>query len=157
MPVAAERLASLLVKTQDEAQEAANFMLSNRMVSPQTGAEGLEVKKLLVAEAVDIAKEYYLTVTHDRSLRSAYRSAEGGVEIEQVAEDNPEAILKHPIDPLRGLEGHEARTLAFKLRFKASKSIKPQPSCRDWWVSRERDCSLAEINFGGHASLRKPP
>ena len=122
------------MKTQDEAQEAANFMLSNRMVSPQTGAEGLEVKKLLVAEAVDIAKEYYLAVTHDRARRCEVliASAEGGVEIEQVAEDNPEAILKHPIDPLRGLEGHEARTLAFKLGFRASKSIKPQPSCPDW-------------------------
>ena len=138
-----------LVKTQDEAQEAANFMLSNRMVSPQTGAEGLEVKKLLVAEAVDIAKEYYLAVTHDRARRCEVliASAEGGVEIEQVAEDNPEAILKHPIDPLRGLEGHEARTLAFKLGFKG-KQVNQAAAIMSRLVKcfRERDCSLAEIN-----------
>ena len=138
-----------LVKTQDEAQEAANFMLNNRMVSPQTGSEGLEVKKLLVAEAVDIAKEYYLAVTHDRARRCEVliASAEGGVEIEQVAEENPDAILKHPIDPLRGLEGHEARTLAFKLGFQG-KQVNQAAAIMSRLVKcfRERDCSLAEIN-----------
>jgi succinyl-CoA synthetase beta subunit len=56
-----------LCKSVDEIREAAKFMLSNRMVSPQTGAEGLEVKRLLVAAAVDIAKEYYLAITVDRA------------------------------------------------------------------------------------------
>src|SRR5690606_31017460 len=96
------------------------FMLSNRMVSPQTPPEGLEVKRLLVAAAVDIAKEYYLAITVDRAnnTNTLIASAEGGVEIEAVAERNPEAILKMPLHPLLGLQPFQARELAFKLGFK---------------------------------------
>src|SRR5688572_28111745 len=74
-----------LVKSPAEAREAAKFMLTHRMVSPQTGPEGLEVKRLLVASAVDIAKEYYLAITVDRSRNTnvLIASSEGGVEIEK--------------------------------------------------------------------------
>ncbi|MHC4102489.1 MAG: ATP-grasp domain-containing protein, partial [Planctomycetota bacterium] len=94
-----------LCKSVDEIREAAKFMLSNRMVSPQTGAEGLEVKRLLVAAAVDIAKEYYLAITVDRArnTNTMIASAEGGVEIEAVAARTPEAIHKMPFHPLIGL------------------------------------------------------
>ena len=83
-----------LVKTADDATDAARFMLSNKMVSPQTGEDGLEVKKLLVAAGVDIAKEYYLAITTDRQTRRnvLIASAEGGVEIEKVAAETPEHI-----------------------------------------------------------------
>ncbi len=108
-----------LVKTVEEAREAASFMLGNRMVSAQTGPEGIEVKRLLVAAGVDIAKEFYLAVTLDRSrgVNTLIASAEGGVEIETVAEENPDAILKAPIHPLSGLEAFQARNIAKKIGF----------------------------------------
>ena len=108
-----------LVRSVDEAKEAAEFMLGNRMVSVQTGPEGIEVKRLLVAAGVDIAKEFYLAVTLDRSrgVNTLIASAEGGVEIETVAEENPDAIIKVPIHPLTGLEGFEARSVAKRIGF----------------------------------------
>ena len=108
-----------LVKTVDDAREAAEFMLGNRMVSVQTGPEGIEVNRILVAAGVDIEKEFYLAVTLDRSrgVNTLIASAEGGVEIETVAEENPDAILKTPIDPLRGLEAFQARGIAKQLGF----------------------------------------
>src|SRR5690606_1351399 len=100
-----------LVKGAEEAREAAKFMLTNRMVSPQTGPEGLEVKRLLLANAVDIEREFYLAITVDRSRNTStlIASAEGGVEIEKVAEENPDAIIKEPLHPLMGLQPYQAR------------------------------------------------
>src|SRR5262252_5132216 len=94
-----------LVKSADEAAAAAKFMLTNRMVSVQTGPEGIEVRKVLVAAAVDIAKEYYISVTLDRNRGTpvVIASAEGGVEIEEVAKKNPDAIIKEPMHPHLGL------------------------------------------------------
>ena len=108
-----------LVRSIEEAREAANFMLGNRMVSVQTGPEGIEVKRLLIAAGVDIEKEYYLAVTLDRSngVNTLIASAEGGVEIETVAHENPDAIYKVPIHPLSGLKAFEARALAKRLGF----------------------------------------
>jgi succinyl-CoA synthetase beta subunit len=138
-----------LVKSAKEAEEAARFMLSNRMVSPQTGPEGLEVKKLLVAAGVDIAKEYYLAITTDRKSRRniLIASSEGGVEIEQVAHDNPEAIIKEPLHPLMGLQGHQARRVAFDLGFKG-KQVNQAAAIMSKLARlfEEKDCSLAEIN-----------
>ena len=78
-----------LVKSADEARDAAKFMLTNRMVSYQTGPEGVPVSVLIVAPGVDIAKEYYLGITVDRGRNTAtlIASAEGGVEIEEVAQE----------------------------------------------------------------------
>ncbi len=138
-----------LVKSGDEAHEAAKFMLSNRMVSPQTGAEGLEVKRLLVAAAVDIAKEYYLAITIDRTNNTStmIASAEGGVEIEAVAESNPEAIHKMPMHPLLGLEPYQARQLAFKLGFEGKQVGQAiNIMLRLAKLFLDTDASLAEIN-----------
>jgi succinyl-CoA synthetase beta subunit len=138
-----------LVHSAAEAREAAKFMLSNRMVSPQTGKEGLEVKRLLIAAGVDIDLEFYLAITtdRDRGTNTLIVSAEGGVDIEQVAEDNPEAILKHPIHPLLGLQPFEARELAFALGFHGKQvnqvvniMLRLAKLCVD------KDASLAEIN-----------
>ena len=76
-----------LCSTDAEVKEAAGFMLSNKMVSKQTGPEGIEVKKLLIADAVDIESEYYVAVVLDRAKRTpvVMVSKEGGVEIEEVA------------------------------------------------------------------------
>ena len=138
-----------LVRSAQEATEAATFMLSNRMVSNQTGPEGLEVTKLLVAAGVDIEHEYYLAITTDRDTRRnvIIASAEGGVEIEKVAEENPAAILKQPIDPLMGLQPHQARTMAFNLGLRGKQvgqAVKIMTNLARLFV--EKDCSLAEIN-----------
>ncbi len=138
-----------LVHSAEEATEAARFMLSNRMVSKQTGADGLEVKKLLIAAGVEIAKEYYLAITTDRATRrnTMIASAEGGVEIEQVAASNPDAIIKTQIHPLDGLQPHQAREVAFRLGFKGKQvgqAVKIMLALAK--VYGEKDCTLAEIN-----------
>jgi len=138
-----------LVRSANEATDAAKFMLSNRMVSPQTGAEGIAVRKVLIAAGVDIAHEYYLAVTTDRTSRRnvMIASAQGGVDIEQVAHDNPSAILKEPIHPLLGLQPGQARNLAFKLGFKGkqvNQAAAIMIALAKIYV--EKDCSLAEIN-----------
>src|SRR6185503_6991527 len=109
-----------LVKSADEARDAAKFMLTHRMVSYQTGPEGVPVSVLIVAPGVDIAKEYYLGITIDRGRNTAtlIASAEGGVEIEEVAKKSPEKVLKEPMHPLLGLQAYQAREVAYKLGFK---------------------------------------
>ena len=106
-----------LCRTIEEVDEAASFMFSNKMVSVQTGPEGLEVTKVLIADGVDIESEYYLAITTDRASGSnvLIASSEGGVEIEEVAEKTPEKILKAIIDPTVGPQPYQARELAFKL------------------------------------------
>jgi len=145
-----------LVKTAAEAQAAASFMLSNRMISPQTPPEGLEVKKVLIAEAADIAdrkgggkEEFYLAITTDRRTRRnvLIASREGGVEIEQIAHDRPEAILKAALNPLTGLEPFVAREVAFKLGFKGKQvgqAVAIMLNLAKLFV--QKDCTLAEIN-----------
>ncbi|HED54781.1 MAG TPA: ADP-forming succinate--CoA ligase subunit beta [Phycisphaerales bacterium] len=138
-----------LIHSPDEATEAARFMLSNRMVSNQTGPEGLEVKKLLVAAGVEIAHEYYLAITVDRGSRRnvLIASSEGGVEIEKVAAENPEAIITEPIHPLLGLQPYAARNVAFKLGFKGKQvgqAVKVMMNLSKLFA--QKDCSLAEIN-----------
>ncbi|RMH30205.1 MAG: ADP-forming succinate--CoA ligase subunit beta [Planctomycetota bacterium] len=138
-----------LVRSADDATEAAKFMLSNKMVSPQTGPEGLEVNKLLVAAGVDIAKEFYLAITTDRNTRRniLIASSEGGVEIEKVAEENPGAIIKTPIHPLLGLQPYQAREVAYALGFtgkQVNQAVKIMLALSRLY--HEKDCSLAEIN-----------
>jgi len=138
-----------LVKNAEDATDAAKFMLSNRMVSPQTGAEGLEVNKLLIAAGVDIDKEFYLAITTDRNTRrnTLIASAEGGVEIEKVAEETPDAIIKTPIHPLVGLQAYQARDVAFALGFKGKQvgqAVKIMLALSKLY--HDKDCSLAEIN-----------
>src|SRR5690606_17027652 len=138
-----------LVRSPEEATEAARFMLTNRMVSVQTGPEGLEVSKLLVAAGVDIAHEYYLAITTDRKTRRnvLIASAEGGVEIEKVAEENPDAIIREPLHPTLGLLPYAARRVAFSLGFtgkQVNQAVKIMLGLAK--LCEEKDCSLAEIN-----------
>ena len=156
-----------LVRTADEAVEAARFMFTNRMVSPQTPKEGLEVKKLLIAAGVDIAdrplpvpapnplpsappkEEFYLAITTDRLTRRniLIASREGGVEIEEVAKRHPQAIIKEPLHPLLGLQAFQARNIAFRLGLKGKQVAQGAAIMSN--LSRlfiEKDCTLAEIN-----------
>src|SRR4051795_6244568 len=103
-----------LVKSADEARDAAKFMLTHRMVSYQTGLEGVPVNVLIVAPGVDIAKEYYVGITVDRARNTAtmIASAEGGVEIGEVPRKPPERVLREPLPPTLGLQPYQARELA---------------------------------------------
>jgi len=138
-----------LVKSAEEAQAAAKFMLTNRMVSYQTGPEGVPVSVLIVAPGVDIAREYYLGITVDRTRHTAtlIASAEGGVEIEEMARKAPEKVLKQPLHPLLGLQAYQARDLAYKLGFKdkqAGEAAKLMMNLAKAFFAT--DASLAEIN-----------
>src|SRR5215217_580237 len=138
-----------LVKSADEARDAAKFMLTHRMTSYQTGPEGVPVSVLLVAPGVDIAKEYYLGMTVDRGRNTVtmIASAEGGVEIEEVAKKSPEKVLKEPLHPMLGLQGYQARELAYKLGFKdklAGEAAKVMMNLSKAFL--KTDASLTEIN-----------
>jgi len=145
-----------LVNTPEEAHEAAKFMFSNKMISAQTGPEGMDVNRLLIAAGVDIADrapgkpdEYYLAITTDRNTRqnTLIASREGGVEIEQVAHDTPELIVKQPIHPVLGLQPYQAREVAFALGFKGKQigqAVKIMLALAKLYV--DKDCSIAEIN-----------
>ena len=106
-----------LVNTAVEAAGIAEKMIGQTLVTHQTGEEGKLVSKIMVADAVDIEKEYYLSILMDRESRSPVivASTEGGVNIEEVAEKTPEKIHKEVIHPLLGIQPYEIRTLASKL------------------------------------------
>ncbi|MCB9849289.1 MAG: ADP-forming succinate--CoA ligase subunit beta [Phycisphaerales bacterium] len=131
-------------------EEAATFMLGNRMVSKQTGPEGIEVKKLLVADAVDIDSEYYVAVVLDRAKRTpvVMVSREGGVEIEEVAARNPDAIVKQWLHPHLGLQGFQVAALIKALGLTDKQQVKDAAKVIRGLVKvfLENDCSLAEIN-----------
>jgi succinyl-CoA synthetase beta subunit len=138
-----------LVRSVEEAEKAAEFMLTNRMVSPQTPPEGLEVTRLLVAAGVDIDSEFYLAITVDRAngTNTLIASAEGGVEIETVAEETPEKIIKEPLDPRLGLQPWQARKVAFAVGFKGkqvNQAVKTMLALAE--LFRSTDASLVEIN-----------
>ncbi len=138
-----------LVRSVDEAVDASRFMLSNRLVSAQTGPQGLEVKRLLIAAGVEIAREFYVAITTDRTTRRnvLIASAEGGVEIEEVAKKRPEAILRAPLHPAAGMQPFQARQTAFALGFRGShvgQATKIILSLAGLFT--QRDCTLAEIN-----------
>ena len=106
-----------LAKSPEEAKKLAEDMLGMTLVTHQTGAEGRVVKTLLVEEGLPIDKEFYLGITLDRvSGRDVFMaSSAGGMDIEKVAEETPELILKEEIDPAVGLRPFQARELAFGL------------------------------------------
>jgi succinyl-CoA synthetase beta subunit len=106
-----------LVKTAAEAEAAADKMFGMKLVTPQTGAEGKIVRRILVTEAADIARELYAGIVLDRSKRQLVFmvSQAGGVEIEKVAEESPEKIIKEYIDRAIGLQPFQARRMAFAL------------------------------------------
>jgi len=138
-----------LVKSADEARDAAKWMLTHRMTSYQTGPEGVPVSVLIVAPGVEIDKEFYLGITVDRARNTVtmIASAEGGVEIEEVAKKSPEKVIKEPLHPLLGLQGYQARELAFKLGFRdkmANQAAKMMLDLSKVFV--KTDASLAEIN-----------
>ena len=138
-----------LAKSPEEARNLAEQMLGMRLVTHQTGAEGREVKTLLIEEGLPIDKEFYLAITLDRVTgRNVFMaSSAGGMDIEKVAEETPELILREAIDPSVGLRGFQARKLAFGLGIPPdliNQSAKFMLSLYDAY--EKMDASLLEIN-----------
>ena len=106
-----------LISSKQEAEDFANKWLGQRMVTYQTDANGQPVSKIYIETCTDIAQELYLGAVVDRSSQRIVfmASTEGGVEIEKVAEETPEKILKAEIDPMTGAQPYQGRDLAFRL------------------------------------------
>ncbi|QQK80267.1 ADP-forming succinate--CoA ligase subunit beta [Salicibibacter cibi] len=138
-----------IAKNEDEVRTYAEEILGKTLVTHQTGPEGKEVKRLLVEEGCDIDQEYYIGLVLDRSTSRVVLmgSEEGGTEIEEVAAETPEKIFKEFIDPAIGLQGFQARRLAFNMNIpndSLGKAVKFMSGLYD--VFMEKDCSVAEIN-----------
>ena len=138
-----------IAKSVEEAAEIAGKILGMTLVTHQTGPEGRLVRRVLVEETLPIAKELYLGIVIDRNEAKPVfmASAAGGMEIEQVAAENPEAILKEYIEPGMGLELFQARKLAFQLGLKPqqiSEAVRFMTGL--YRAFQETDASLMEIN-----------
>jgi len=138
-----------IAKSAEEAGELAAKMLGMQLVTHQTGPEGKKVQRLLIEETLPIASELYLGVLLDRTIsRNVFMaSSAGGMDIEEVAAKNPDAIIKEYIDPAIGFQAFQARKIAFKLGLKAE-FITPAV---DFMLALykaydETDSSLFEIN-----------
>jgi succinyl-CoA synthetase beta subunit len=138
-----------LARSIEEVKQHATDILGMNLVTHQTGPEGREVKKLLVEEGMDIARELYLGIVLDRaeSKLVLMASTEGGMEIEKVAEETPEKILKEWVDPAVGLQAYQARNLAFGLGLEGKQvgnAVKFMMSLYKAFM--DLDGTLAEIN-----------
>jgi succinyl-CoA synthetase beta subunit len=138
-----------IAKSVEEASELAGKILGMTLVTHQTGPEGRVVRRLLIEETLPIEKELYLGILVDRGEGKPVfmASAAGGMEIEQVAEENPDAILKQYIDPGMGLEAFQARKIAFALGLSGAQ-INPAVKFLTglYRAFLDTDASLVEIN-----------
>src|SRR5213596_788917 len=138
-----------LAKTPEEAEAAAAQILGMRLKTPQTPPEGIEVRKVLVEEASPLERELYLSVTLDRarSTHVVMASQAGGMEIEEVAAQSPEKILREWAHPALGLADYQARRLAFGLGLAGEQQKQGVALIRSLFtLYLAKDCSLAEIN-----------
>ena len=138
-----------VAKTLDEVRTLSQKMIGMNLVTPQTGAEGKTVRKVYIEQGCDIKKEYYIAILVDRHYGRVMMmgSAEGGMDIEEVAHKSPEKIHKVIIDPAVGMQPFQARQMAFSLGFKGDvvgKAVKAFLGL--YKVFKETDCSMAEIN-----------
>lgn len=132
-----------------EVWEIARRMLGNKLITVQTGEEGKIVNRILVADGVDIEKEFYCSVLLDRATgrNIIMVSTEGGVEIEKVAEETPEKIVKEQVDPGAGLQGFQARRLAFGLGLSGNAFKSFQKFINALYNAYlQLDASLVEVN-----------
>ena len=135
--------------TPPEAQSYAAGMLGTRLVTRQTDQKGIEIKYVLIEDAVSVKKEWYLSITIDRSLQTPVLivSAEGGVEIEEVAKRMPDKIIKEPLDVFSGLHPFQARRIATKLNISGILSTRLANLVTNLFNAFiKNDCSLLEIN-----------
>lgn len=133
--------------TFEDAQDAANTILGMNLITHQTGPEGKMVNKILITEALDIKKEYYFAITFDRSKNSDVFivSTEGGVDIEEVAENNPEKIIKAWIDDSPNALDGAVKEIIASLSLEKFENV--EQMFKDLYKCYiESDCSLLEIN-----------
>ena len=138
-----------LAKTKADAEAAAKAIIGMQLKTHQTGPEGQKVKKVLVESGCAIARELYVGMVIDRvnGRVCVMASTEGGVEIEKIAEEQPEKILKEWVDPVVGLSPYQSRNLAFGLGFSGKEvnaAVKFFGGLYDAFIGT--DASLAEIN-----------
>ncbi|MCK6605408.1 MAG: ADP-forming succinate--CoA ligase subunit beta [Ignavibacteriaceae bacterium] len=138
-----------IARSLHEVHELSKQILGMTLVTHQTGPEGKVVKRLLIEQGVNIDRELYVGITLDRAISKnvIMVSTEGGMEIEKVAEETPEKIIKEPVDPAIGLQAFQARKLAFALGLKGEQhknAVKFLMALYKAYVAT--DCSIAEIN-----------
>ena len=133
----------------DDVRQFTDEMIGMQLVTPQTGEEGRLVQRVLVEQACDIKKEYYLGLIIDRATQriTVIASASGGMNIEEVAKTDPERVIREAVDPAIGLAGFQCRKIAARIGLRgqqiseASKLMQALYKC-----FREKDALLAEIN-----------
>jgi len=133
--------------TFEDAQNAANTILGMNLITHQTGPEGKMVNKILITEALDIEKEYYFAITFDRSKNSDVFivSSEGGVDIEEVAENNPEKIIKAWINDSANSLDNAVKEIITSLSLEKFQNVE-QMFKNLYKCYLESDCSLLEVN-----------
>ena len=135
--------------TAEDAVQYASDMLGTRMITHQTGPGGVPIDKVMITPAADIAHEYYVSIVMDgdEGAPAIIATREGGVEIEQVAEEHPEKIVRIIGDPLIGLLPYKARDAALALGF-PTPLIRPATALisNAYRLFTDNDCSLVEIN-----------
>ena len=138
-----------VVSSPDEAAEAAGAMLGTRLVTFQTGPEGVPVDAVLVEEPLDIERELYVGIVTDGAARGpvVMVSEAGGMDIEEVAETTPDRIMRIAVDPGLGLQPYQGRRIAYGLGMGPAQ-VRPVASMMQslYRIFRESDCSLVEIN-----------
>ncbi len=138
-----------LVHSREEVKTQATEILGMNLITHQTGPQGKEVQRILIESGVNIARECYAGIVLDRAERKFVFmvSTEGGVEIEKVAAETPEKIIKEWIDPKKGLTKDQARNLAIALEMTGNQIDSAiEIFISIWKVFIEHDCSLVEIN-----------
>jgi len=140
-----------VARSADECESVASALLGRTLRTHQTGPEGRVVRRLLVEDAMELegAREMYLAIVVDRATRTpvVMASAQGGVDIEEVAAREPKAILKEPVDPAAGFQAFQARKLAFGLGLEGALAPKAVGFMQSLYRAFEgTDASLVEIN-----------
>ena len=137
-----------LVESAEKAEEIAGKMLGEILVTKQTGDEGRLVRKVMVAESVEISRELYLAILVDRQTSKPVIivSTEGGMDIEEVAERTPEKILREYVNPLGGLQAYQVRKMCKKLDLQGHAKQFGQLINALYKLFIALDCSMVEIN-----------
>jgi succinyl-CoA synthetase beta subunit len=138
-----------VAKTRADAEHAVHKIFGMQLVTPQTGAEGKKVQRLLIEQGLPIEHEYYLGMLLDRATGrvTVMASTEGGMDIEEVAEKHPEKILRHAINPAVGWQDYQSRTLAKELGITGKVAAELAKFLRTLTRAYdELDCSMLEIN-----------
>jgi succinyl-CoA synthetase beta subunit len=138
-----------VAKSLDEVREFAKQIMGMQLVTHQTGPEGQKVRRLLIEEGADIKKEYYVAALTDRATQKVamMASSEGGMDIEEVAHNTPEKIIKVFIDPLVGMTDAQGKELADGIGVPAASQAQAIDTFKKLYTCyMETDASLAEIN-----------